>query len=218
MRLDLIGKVFGQWTVLFESKRSKDKKTMWQCLCSCGTEKPVKAYTLLKGTSVSCGCTSRTIHGLSQNCSTYTSWAAMKKRCLNPKTAFWDDYGGRGIIVCDRWMNFKNFYEDMGLKPEGLSLDRIDNDKGYYPGNCKWSTSIEQRANQRESKRGVRIVYQGETMTIRALSIKVGMTKSLLAGRILEYGWTVEKAVNTPKKVIKNNRVIKGVSNGMEVR
>jgi hypothetical protein len=92
------------------------------------------------------------IHGHRKNhrkSRTYNSWAAMKERCLNPHNSKYSEYGGRGISVCERWMQFKNFLQDMGKRPRGKTLDRIDPDGGYSPDNCRWSTAKQQRCNQR---------------------------------------------------------------------
>lgn len=93
---------------------------------------------------------SNIIHGM-KGTPTYMSWMSMKSRCNNPNNVSYKNYGGRGITVCKRWYNFKNFYEDMGQKPNGLSLDRIDNDGNYEPSNCKWSTWVEQNNNKRNT-------------------------------------------------------------------
>ena len=90
-------------------------------------------------------------HGLSET-STYRTWNAMIQRCTNPENPAFKDYGGRDIKVCDRWKSFVNFFADMGLKPEGLTIERVDNDKGYFKGNCKWATRKEQACNRRPYK------------------------------------------------------------------
>ena len=84
----------------------------------------------------------------SQGSPTYNSWASMKQRCLNPKDSYWHRYGGRGIQICPTWLKFENFLRDMGVRPEGKTLDRIENDLHYMPGNCQWATPEEQRRNQ----------------------------------------------------------------------
>lgn len=100
--------------------------------------------------------------------SVYTRWADMKQRCLNPNNHAYENYGGRGITVCDRWVTFENFYADMGDPPPGLSLDRFDNDGNYEPGNCRWATPEEQIANQRVSDKNrgwgtTRLAYRKES-------------------------------------------------------
>lgn len=118
----------------------------------------------------------------------------MKDRCLNPKHKAFSDYGGRGITICDRWMVFENFLADMGERPDGMEIDRIDNDGNYEPGNCRWVTSAE---NKRNTRRNVWITHDGRTMCLEDWSTETGLPKETLRSRILR-GWDAEKALTTP--------------------
>ena len=125
----------------------------WLFKCDCKNEKVISVSAVKKGNTKSCGCLyrkARTIHGMSRT-RTYKSWNAMKNRCLNKRCKDYKDYGGRGITICDRWMRFENFFEDMGERPIGKSIDRINNDGNYCKSNCKWSTPKEQSNNMRNN-------------------------------------------------------------------
>lgn len=121
----------------------------------------------------------------------FTSWRDMKHRCLNKKDRYFYRYGGRGITVCARWMLFKNFLEDMGTRPKGMVLDRINNDGNYEPANCRWATPLESMRNSSLTKQ---ITFQGETMCISAWSEKVGVSAITIAYR-LRAGWPIERAL-----------------------
>lgn len=127
----------------------------------------------------------------------YTTWISMKSRCLNPNEKSFKDYGGRGIKICERWLDsFENFFADMGRRPPGMTLDRKDANGNYEPGNCKWSTSIEQKNNMR---RNINLTFEGQTMTAMEWSRVVGVSCRTLYHRILA-GWPVEKILATAPK------------------
>ena len=155
-KIDLTGNKYGRWSVLSYWGK-KNNKQYWNCRCECGTERTVWGGQLRNNSSVSCGCHHKELissHNLSQS-SEYRCWTAMKQRCHNPDNPTYPYYGGRGISVCEEWKNdFMAFYNHVGPKPSPeLSLDRIENDGNYEPGNVRWATSIVQANNQRPKRK-----------------------------------------------------------------
>jgi hypothetical protein len=139
-------------------EKRKDK-TYIKCICDCGNEKFIVKNSLVRGITVSCGCfinskirTIKKTHGMSKT-KAYRTYVGIKQRCYNPKFKNFNNYGGRGISICDRWLeSFENFFTDMGVPTsENHSLDRINNDGNYEPSNCRWATRIEQGRNTRKN-------------------------------------------------------------------
>lgn len=202
---DIAGKRYGRWLVL-SFVEVKNGVAHWRCVCDCGKEKNVRSGHLVAGKTSSCGCfqreniaAKRLKHGHKRRnfgTRTYSTWCGMIRRCTDKNSRDYHRYGGRGITVCDRWKSFDNFLADMGEKPKGLSLDRINNNLGYSIKNCKWSTNVQQANNKRNNNF---VFYMGETITVAELARKTDIGYHLLHNRI-KRGWTIDDAVNLPKQ------------------
>lgn len=172
------------------------------CACDCGAIKEVAVANVIRGRSKSCGCWSsdvlikrNTTHGMVK-APEYSSWTGMKERCNNPNAVQFKDYGGRGIKICDRWNNsFENFFADMGKKPKGFSIERIDNNGNYCPENCKWDS---RRNQSRNTSRTLRITFNGETHCLVDWAEIIGIQSRTLQQRITHRGWSIERALTTP--------------------
>lgn len=160
-----VGEPFGLWTVRSLGEGLVAKSNYCVCECACGTVKPVRETNLTRGLSTNCGCDRARKtgdrfrkHGESRGgkSAEYIAWRGMTDRCTNRNNGRWDDYGGRGITVCERWTGangYVNFLADMGRRPSHWhSLDRKENDGNYEPGNCRWATKVEQARNKRNSR------------------------------------------------------------------
>lgn len=189
---DLTGRKFNRLTVLGFASRDWQGKSRWECQCDCGTKTIVDGYNLMSGHVKSCGCLNiesiknrSTTHGHSRTGeSIYPVWKSMRARCNNPNNHAYKNYGGRGISICKEWdENFQSFYDwstNNGYKP-GLSIDRIDNEHGYFPDNCRWAT-VEEQANNRRRCRN--ITYNNITHTIAEWSRILNTPYSALSSRI----------------------------------
>ncbi len=190
-------------TILSTFKNEKEP-TKAICLCSCGKE-VIKILTQVTTNGVkSCGCLKieklklnggkNKTHGhCSNRTRTYRTWEGMKRRCCTDKDRGSIDYKGRGIKICDRWMEFKNFLEDMGERPENKTLDRKDNDGGYCKENCRWADAQQQARNKRSN---ALVEYNGNKITIAELSEITGLRFGLLWDRIFTQKYSVYDAVN----------------------
>jgi len=140
-------------------------------------------------------------HGKS-NDSIYRNWIAMRERCLNKKHRSYKHYGEKGITICERWLKFENFYKDMGERISGMTIDRIDNTKGYSPENCRWA-SFETQNNNRSNNFFVE--YNDQTKTLSQWAAELGLDVKLLWDRIKRQGWSIEKSFSRDRKGVKSS-------------
>jgi len=172
-------------------------RTRCKVRCDCGNEFEVSANALQRGNTGSCGCLQverTTKHGMWKT-PEYNAWRDMRSRCYRSTHRHFKNWGGRGITVCERWReSFEAFYEDMGPRPEGHSIDRIDNSGNYEPGNCRWTTSTQQLRNTRRNNL---LTVRGRTQCITAWADESGICSETIHHR-LRAGWEVEAAIFTP--------------------
>lgn len=179
------GTVYDRLTTVKILRRDADRNIVWLCQCACGNAHEIAATQLHKGTQ-SCGCLQREVardtqlkHGM-ESSREYNVWLNMRRRCTDPSNTRYNRYGGRGIKVCKRWSEFAQFYEDMGPCPEGMSLDRKNNDGDYKPSNCRWATGVEQ-ANNRSNN--IRTTIEGESLTLAQAARKYDVNKNTIYSR-----------------------------------
>lgn len=196
---DLTGREYGRLKVL-QRAENRAGRVCWRCLCECGTIKDIPAKTLLNGTTQSCGCLQKEraseANGKHRMRKTrlYEIWYGIKRRCEDQNRKAYKDYGGRGITVCPEWRNRFETFRDWALASgyqDDLTIDRIDNDGNYEPGNCRWATMKEQQNNRRNNRS---LTMNGETHTESEWARITGIKVATISAR-LKYGWTIEKAL-----------------------
>lgn len=214
---NLIGQKFHRLAVIEYNGKNKQGNSLWKCICDCGKETIVIGSNLKRGNTKSCGCLkiekiklANTTHGYSsgkRKSRTYRIWCGIQGRCKNITNPAYKDYGGRitPITICNRWDiskggSFENFLEDMGECPKGLTLDRINNDLGYYQENCRWSTQKEQYRNTRNNKLET---FNSKTQCRSAWEEEYNLPPGTLCRRIDKLCWSIEKALTTPMQLRK---------------
>ena len=202
-KLELKGMRFGRWMVLREGS-SIDGRPTWFCRCDCGEEREIRGTHLRCGRSKSCGCLQKDVmseigksnssHGMTGT-KEYRCWNAIRQRCENPRARDYQNYGGRGIQVCEAWRkSFEEFFKHMGPAPSlDSSIERIDNSRGYEPDNCKWCRSFKEQARNRRSGRMLRAF--GKTQSVAEWSEETGMPYSVIWQRCFKGGWEPERAL-----------------------
>lgn len=201
---NLLGKKFGKWLVIKRAAPSSTKRGVnWLCRCECGSELVRRGtqlrYAEKKGVNQSCqscGATyGNTKHGFSRT-PEYKAWIGLIDRCTNPSNQAYKHYGDRGIGVCERWIKFDNFFEDMGERPSKKhSLDRIDNSMGYSMENCRWATSKTQNRNKRGNHL---ITFDGQTKSVTEWAEEIGINRHVLYARINTHAWDIKDALSIP--------------------
>lgn len=207
--IELSGRRFDKLTVL-SRVLDRGPQSYWNCVCDCGKNKVIRGDNLLRGSTRSCGCSFIEFLSTHSGSGTreYNIWCHVRARCLRPTNKAYKRYGGRGIKVCDRWLDFANFRADMGPCPPGHSIERLDCNGNYEPSNCKWIPRKDQPLNRRNR---VFVYYQGQRRLLTDLAREHGMRIDTVHSRVVSYGWSVEKALTAPIKDAWRNRPRKNI-------
>ena len=200
---DLTGQQFG-YLIIIEFAGIHKRNAQWKCRCECGNEKVVMGHNLKSGNVKSCGClrsettSARCYKHGGTNTRLYNIFSQMLNRCNNQNNTNYKDYGGRGITVCNEWLVYQNFkaWALANGYADDLTIDRIDNDKGYSPENCRWATRKEQNGNRRNNRL---ITFEGETKTLSQWATDKNISRDVLRSR-LDMDWTVEDVLTKPVK------------------
>ncbi len=204
LKFDLTGQRFGRWSVIGRTDARRLRDTAWVCLCECGTERLVKSTALRSGTSKSCGCIQKASYD--KRTRTHRSWISMRLRCFGKNQKSYKNYGGRGITVCERWDDYLNFLSDMGERPLGTTLDRINGEGNYEPGNCRWATPRAQANNMRVNHV---IEWRGRSQTLTQWARELNISWGTLNARIRKHRWPVERAfTESLRKITPRRRVL----------
>ncbi len=203
--INLTNRRFRKLVIIKQMNKDRWGHYKWLCQCGCGNKIIVSSCYLINGNTKSCGCLRKEVLTKHGYCGTitYESWHQMIQRCTNHNHKSYYFYGDRGITICKRWLKFKNFLEDMGECPPGLTLERENNKKGYSPENCYWATKKQQMRNTRRNRL---ITYDGKTQCIAAWAEKYDISYDTLYSRLYKYNWSTEKALTTPVKKKKRNK------------
>lgn len=206
---DISGQTFNRWTVIGYDYGSSKKEARWVCKCACGDYKSVSGSSLRKKTSKSCGCLKGEIaskigkqtktHGLSGH-RVYNLYQSMVNRCHSPNHISYKNYGAKGVRVCDRWLNsFESFIEDMGVPNPNDSIDRINNNLGYHPDNCRWVGKEKQNRNKSNN---IKLTFSGRTMNMADWAREINIGISTLYARY-KAGWSDDRIISTPLRGIR---------------
>jgi hypothetical protein len=197
--IDISGHRFGLLRVVGQAQ-ARNGRRAWRCVCDCGNTTEALGANLRSGHTTSCGCVARSALKLSlkhggHGTAEYKVWRGMKNRCENPNEPAYPDYGGRSIKICARWQSFENFLSDMGARPRGMTIERIDVNGDYAPGNCRWATMREQQGNRRDT---IRVCIDGRTQALKHWCEELGRAYKTVHLRLTRYGYELNRALDLP--------------------